>query len=127
MRKSTTLKKWIGTVIGREKKREGQLNYIFCSDKELLQINKEFLGHKTLTDIITFDYTEGKTISGEIYISAERVMENAEKFGVSFSHELRRVMIHGVLHLCGYGDKTASEKRIMRAREEVALELFKAG
>jgi probable rRNA maturation factor len=118
------IKKWIASVISKEKKQEGKIAYIFCSDKELLKINKEFLNHSTLTDIITFDYSEGKLISGEIYISVERVMENSIKFKTEFKSELQRVMIHGVLHLCGYGDKSSSEKKLMREKENKALLLF---
>jgi probable rRNA maturation factor len=120
----TRVKKWIASVIKKEKLKEGQLAYTFCSDKDLLKINKEFLNHDTLTDIVTFDYSEHELISGEIYISADRVKENAEKFGVAFEAELRRVIIHGVLHLCGYGDKTKAEKKLMREKEDAALRSY---
>lgn len=121
------IKKWISAVIKKEKKAEGKLAYIFCSDKELLKINKEFLNHSTFTDIVTFDYTEGKIISGEIYISVDRIEENAKNFNTDFETELRRVMIHGVLHLCGYGDKTKSDKKLMREKEDKALTLLERG
>ena len=103
----------------------GGLNYIFCSDKELLRINQEFLGHDFYTDIVTFELSEtpGK-IQGEIYISIDRVKENAKKLGVSFKSELHRVIFHGALHLCGYGDKTKSEKEEMRETEDYYLELY---
>ncbi len=103
----------------------GQLYYFFCTDEHLLNINKEFLNHTTYTDIITFDYSEKKTVSGEIFISIERVHENAKKFKQPFSHELMRTVIHGVFHLCGYGDKTPADKKKMRAKEDEALRAFK--
>ncbi len=122
--KKTALKTWIMAVIKKEKLKAGPLAYTFCSDKELLKINKEFLNHDTYTDIVTFDYSERETVSGEIFISADRVKENAEKFGTDFETELKRVIIHGVLHLCGYGDKTKSDKKLMRAKEDAALKYF---
>jgi len=103
----------------------GDINYIFCSDSYLLKLNQEFLSHQTYTDIITFDYSVGKTISGEIYISLDRIKENANHFNVSPQEELLRVMIHGVLHLSGYRDKKRAEKSIMRKKEEACLSLWK--
>lgn len=103
----------------------GELNYIFCDDNYLHKLNVEFLQHDTLTDIISFDYTMGKLISGDIFISIERVKENAQKFGVSFENELHRVIIHGVLHYMGYKDKTDNEKAIMRNRENECLAKLK--
>ena len=117
-------KRWIKKIIELEKKQPGQINYMFMSDESLLRNNKQFLNHSTLTDIITFDYREGKKISGDILISVERVIENAEKFKVAFEVELQRVMIHGVLHLCGYGDKSKSAKEVMRKKEDWALKKF---
>lgn len=115
---------WIKEVARREKKTIKEINYIFCSDKYLLQLNQGFLNHKTLTDIITFDNSEGKNgLEGEIYISIERVQENAIKFNNEFEDELHRVMIHGVLHLIGYKDKKPSEKALMRKKEEACLSL----
>ncbi|MBC7864558.1 MAG: rRNA maturation RNase YbeY [Bacteroidia bacterium] len=121
LQKKAVLKKWISAIIKQEKKKEGKIIFLFCNDKKLHSINKEFLNHDTLTDIITFDYSEGEKISGEIYISTERVFENAEKFSGSFLEELHRVMIHGVLHLCGYKDKSPADKKQMRQKEEEAL------
>jgi len=115
---------WIKEVARREKKTIKEINYIFCSDEYLLQLNQGFLNHKTLTDIITFDNSEGKNgLEGEIYISIERVQENAIKFNTEFEDELHRVMIHGVLHLIGYKDKKHSEKALMRKKEEACLSL----
>lgn len=115
---------WIKEVARREKKTIKEINYVFCSDKYLLQLNQGFLNHKTLTDIITFDNSEGKNgLEGEIYISIERVQENAIKFNNEFEDELHRVMIHGVLHLIGYKDKKPSEKALMRKKEEACLSL----
>lgn len=116
---------WIDRVAKSEKASVVSLSYVFCSDAYLLSINKEYLDHDTLTDIITFDYTEtaGK-LEGEIYISIPRVKENARNFGSGFDDELRRVIIHGVLHLVGYGDKTVGEKKAIRNKEEVYLAMF---
>ncbi len=101
-----------------------ELNYIFCDDDYLLKINQDYLQHDYLTDIITFDYVSGKNISGDLYISIDRVKENAEEFNVSFDNELKRVMIHGVLHLMGYSDKTEAATAEMRAKEEEKIKLF---
>lgn len=120
----TKIKQWIKTVTEKEKHKVGTINYIFCTDDELLEINIKHLNHNTLTDIITFDYTEGKTISSDIFISVIRVLENAEKFKVTFDDELHRVMIHGILHLCGYKDKTKADAELMRKKEDWALKLF---
>ncbi|HVA97567.1 MAG TPA: rRNA maturation RNase YbeY [Bacteroidia bacterium] len=118
------IKNWLMNVASAEKKNIDTLNYIFCSDAYLLKINREYLQHETLTDIITFDYSEKKNISGDIFISVERVTENAEKYNVTFENELLRVMVHGVLHLIGFNDKTISEKETMRAKENFYLELY---
>lgn len=115
---------WIEKVITTEGKSLEELNYIFCDDEYLLDINKQYLDHDTYTDIISFDYSVGNLLQGDIYISTERVKENAETYGVEFEEELRRVMIHGVLHLCGYGDKTKEETLIMREKEEEKIEMF---
>jgi probable rRNA maturation factor len=115
---------WIKLIAKKEKRTIKEINYIFCSDEYLLQLNQGFLNHKTLTDIITFDNSEGKkALEGEIYISIERVQENALKFKADFEDELHRVMIHGVLHLIGYKDKKPSEKALMRKKEEACLSL----
>lgn len=115
---------WISEVIESEDKTEGEINYIFCDDAYLLQKNIEFLDHDTLTDIISFDYTMGNLLSGDIFISVERVKENAVDFNVSFDEELRRVMAHGVLHYCGYKDKTEEDSQLMRSKEDEKIQLF---
>ncbi|MEP2056656.1 MAG: rRNA maturation RNase YbeY [Maribacter litoralis] len=101
-----------------------ELNYIFCDDEYLLKINQDYLQHDYLTDIITFDYVSGKNVSGDLYISIDRVKENAEEFKVSFENELKRVMVHGVLHLMGYSDKSETATAEMRAKEEEKIKLF---
>ena len=116
---------WIARVIDENKFTLGELNYIFCDDAYLLRLNVEFLEHDTLTDIISFDYTMGKLIGGDIFISLERVKENSKEFSHSFEEELKRVMIHGVMHYMGYKDKTEEEKKTMRSAENKALSLFK--
>jgi rRNA maturation RNase YbeY len=118
-------RKWILDIISAEKRRLIAIHYIFCSDSFLLSLNLRFLKHKTFTDILTFDYSEQGLINADIYISVERVRENSLKFHNTFEHELRRVMIHGVLHLLGYSDKTSGEKSTMRKREEACLSLYK--
>jgi len=115
---------WIENVITSEGKSLEEISYIFCDDEYLLKINMEYLDHDTYTDIVTFDYSVGKTLHGEIYISTERVHENSETFGVKFEDELRRVLVHGVLHLSGYKDKTVEEAALMRSKEEEKMELF---
>jgi probable rRNA maturation factor len=117
-------KSWLREVIRAENKKPGELNYIFCSDAFLADVNLQYLNHTTLTDIITFNTSEDvHLIEGEIYISIERVSENALKFKVSFDQELHRVMVHGVLHLLGYSDKTSQQKKIMRKKEDAYLSL----
>lgn len=118
------IKRWIKEVVKREDKRLGDLGYIFCDDEYLLKVNIEYLNHDTYTDIITFDYVEGNVISGDMMISVDRVGENATKFEVPFERELRRVIIHGVLHLLGNGDKTTKEAARMRELENTALALY---
>jgi probable rRNA maturation factor len=111
-----------------KKARRVQLNYIFCSDEHLLGINQQFLDHNTYTDIITFDLGEyDDEVLGEIYVSVDRVADNAEKFGVSYNDELHRVIFHGALHLCGYKDKTEADRKEMRRKEDLCLkQYFKA-
>ena len=109
---------WISKVIISENCKEGDINYIFCDDEYLHDINLKYLNHDTLTDIISFDYSVGKELHGDIYISIERVKENAEDFEVDFKDEIRRVMVHGVLHYCGYKDKTDDDQKLMRSRED---------
>ncbi len=111
------ISEWISTSISEENFSEGEINYIFCDDEYLLKLNMEFLSHDTLTDIISFDYTLGKLINGDVYISVERVEDNAKDFLVEFNTELIRVMIHGILHYCGYKDKSEEEERLMRSKE----------
>jgi probable rRNA maturation factor len=117
---------WIKSVIKKEGAKLVSLNYIFCSDEHLKEMNIEYLNHRSYTDIITFNYnpTEGE-IEGEIYISIDRVRENAKKFNVTFQAELHRVIIHGVLHLLGYNDKSKREKTLMREKEDSCLSLLK--
>ena len=109
---------WISNVVLSEDFEVGEINYIFCDDVYLHKINQEFLNHDTFTDIISFDYTLGKEVGGDIFISIERVLENAEKFNEVFENELYRVMIHGILHFMGYKDKTKKEKTLMRTKED---------
>lgn len=115
---------WLEQVIISEEKQPGEISYIFCDDEYLLTLNRKYLDHDTLTDIISFDYTEGTMIHGDIYLSVERVRENAEDFNVNFADELRRVMVHGVLHYCGYKDKSPEEEKLMRAKEEEKMKMF---
>ena len=115
---------WITSVVKKENATVGEINLIFCSDKFLLNMNREYLNHDFFTDVITFDYTEEKTISGDIFISIQRVEENAGIFNTSFKNELNRVIVHGVLHLLEYADKTDEEKRIMRNKENEYLKIL---
>lgn len=115
---------WIENVIVSEGKELGELSYIFCDDEYLLEINQQYLNHDTLTDIISFDYTEGDVVSGDIFISVDRVQDNATDFNVGFEDELKRVMIHGVLHYCGYKDKSESEEELMRSKEDEKIKMF---
>ncbi|MEN9600271.1 MAG: rRNA maturation RNase YbeY [Bacteroidota bacterium] len=121
------LKSFIPCIFKKERKKLGGLQFIFCSDEYLLQINRQFLQHDYYTDIITFNLSEkgSDEVNGEIYISADRVKENAREMGVSFSEEMNRVIFHGALHLCGYRDKLKSEILQMRAKEDEFLSLFK--
>ena len=118
------LTSWIEEVINKESRLLEELVFNFCSDESLLKINKEFLKHDTLTDVITFDYSSSKTVSGEVFISVDRVRENAKEFHQDFNDEIRRVMIHGVLHLCGYKDKTPKDKALMSDMENRHLAFF---
>ena len=120
----TEISTWISQAIKSEGFELGEINYIFCSDENLLEKNIKFLNHNTLTDIISFDYTMGKLISGDIFISIDRVKDNSDTFNVTFIEELHRVIIHGVLHYCGFNDKTKEEKSKMRLKENYYLSLF---
>ncbi|TVZ52648.1 rRNA maturation RNase YbeY [Dokdonia sp. Hel_I_53] len=115
---------WLSNVIISEKKDIGEINFIFCDDAYLHKLNVDFLNHDTLTDIISFDYSQGNVLNGDIYISTQRVEENASDFNVSFSDELCRVMVHGILHYCGYKDKLEEEKKLMRSKENLYLALM---
>ncbi|MCA6362073.1 MAG: rRNA maturation RNase YbeY [Bacteroidetes bacterium] len=114
---------WLNRIARKHKKQIGQLTYVFVSDEQLWKMNKDFLQHNTYTDIITFDYSEKNTVSGELYISIDRVRDNAKSFGVPVRDELHRVMAHGLLHLCGFKDKSTKEAAVMRKQEEMALAL----
>ena len=118
------LTSWIEGVLNKESRLLEELVFNFCSDESLLKINKEFLKHDTLTDVITFDYSTSKAVSGEVFISVDRVRENAKEFHQDFNDEIRRVMIHGVLHLCGYKDKTPKDKALMSDMENRHLAFF---
>jgi len=116
--------KWLSAVIDSENKKEGEINYVFCDDEYLLQINQQYLDHDTLTDIISFDYSVGNELHGDIFVSIERVRENATDFNVTFFEEIKRVLVHGVLHYCGYKDKSESDEQIMRGKEEEKMQMF---
>lgn len=120
---SEEVKSWISKVILEENCNEGDINYIFCSDEYLHKINVEFLNHDTLTDIISFDYSVGKELHGDIYISVDRVTENTSDYGTEFNDEIDRVIIHGILHYCGYKDKTNDDKILMRSKEDYYLSI----
>lgn len=124
IQEETSYTNWVSSVILSENKSEGEINYIFCDDNYLLEINQQYLNHDTLTDVISFDYSLGDEIHGDIYISIERVRENADDFKVPFEEELKRVMIHGVLHYCGYKDKSDADELLMRSKEDEKLKLF---
>ena len=120
----SSYEKWISTIIQSEGKEEGEINYIFCDDDYLHKINVDYLDHDTLTDIISFDYSEGNFLQGDIFISVERVRDNATDFNTNFEEELQRVMAHGVLHYCGYKDKSDEESLLMRKKEDEKISLF---
>ena len=124
LEQSERVEDWLKAAAVKESYGIDSLGYVFCSDDFLLEINQQFLDHDTLTDIVTFDYTEGTILNGEIYISTDRVADNAKDFNVDFDTELRRVIIHGLLHMCGYGDKTEDEKTRMRSKEDEYLALW---
>ncbi|MBP7982396.1 MAG: rRNA maturation RNase YbeY [Kaistella sp.] len=117
----STLAVWLEDIILTEGKKPGDINYIFCDDEYLLQVNKEYLQHDYYTDIITFDYVKGKTISGDIFVSLPRIFDNAETLSKDFDSEFFRVLAHGILHLCGYKDKTDEEISEMRNKEDYYL------
>ncbi len=115
---------WIDRVLRSEQANGDAITYIFCDDEFLAEINLQYLNHDTYTDIITFDYSDDTSISGDIFISTERIVENALKFKVSFDNELKRVMVHGLLHLMGYNDKKEEERLMMRKKEEEKIKMF---
>ena len=122
LRSVQAIRQWLSTVLDEENNKGKRLHYIFCSDAYLLQLNIQYLQHDTLTDIITFsDSREGQGLAGDIFISIERIRENAALYEVNFEEELRRVMVHGLLHLLGYKDKTKAEKKRMREKEDYYL------
>lgn len=117
---------WLKMVAGSEMKKLGNLNIIFCSDNYILDMNIKYLGHDYFTDIITFDYTEGDTISGDLFISVDSVRDNAQHYGTAFTDELDRVMVHGVLHLIGYDDHCEEDVALMRSKENYYMEVKKS-
>lgn len=124
VKRRLAVKSWLKQIIESHKKSVGEISIVMCSDKLLLETNQNYLNHDYYTDIITFDYTEGGQINGDLMISYERVKENASKENVAVQEELRRVMAHGVLHLLGFKDKSEREAAEMRAQEDAALDLF---
>ncbi|PID94663.1 MAG: rRNA maturation RNase YbeY [Bacteroidales bacterium] len=118
------ISKWIKSVALEYGKRVGDIGYLFCNDKKIIEINRQYLDHDYFTDIITFDYTEENIISGDIFISIDTVSSNAKAYGVSFDQELKRVIIHGILHLCGQNDHSEEEQKEMRLKEDKALEML---
>ena len=120
------MKKWISRIVTSYGKNSGRVNYLFCSDEYVYDANVRFLGHDTYTDIITFDYVEGNLISGDIIISVDRVVENARTMAIPFERELHRVIIHGVLHLLGFKDKTDADAAVMRQKEDESLAVLDA-
>lgn len=124
LKRKSSIKQWLEQVVLAEKKRVGSINFMFATDEFVLDQNKRFLKHNTYTDIITFHNNEGACLNGDILISIERVKENATKLNLPFDEELKRVMVHGVLHLCGYKDKSPEDTKTMRAKENKALKLF---
>jgi len=115
---------WISNVILSENKKEGDINYIFCDDEFILEINKKYLNHDYYTDIISFDYSVGNELHGDIFVSIDRVRDNASDFNVTFDEELKRVLIHGILHYCGYKDKSEEEEFLMRRKEDDKIKMF---
>ncbi|MFC7446097.1 Metal-dependent hydrolase YbeY, involved in rRNA and/or ribosome maturation and assembly [Mesoflavibacter sp. HG96] len=118
------LSKWISSIITLHNCKEDEISYVFCDDEYLHKLNVQFLNHDTLTDIISFDYSVGKNLQGDIFISVERVEDNAKDLGLTFKEELHRVIIHGILHYCGFKDKTESDAKQMRLKEDEALSLL---
>ncbi|MBA3899565.1 MAG: rRNA maturation RNase YbeY [Bacteroidetes bacterium] len=124
LKNKPAIKKWISEAAKNENSSIGHINIVFCDDNYLLGLNEQYLNHNTFTDIITFDYSDETSISGDIFISLERITDNAKKYKVAFEEELQRVMIHGILHLCGYKDKTKADKANMTAAEDKYLAML---
>lgn len=122
---NTDYQQWLKDIILSENKKLGEINYIFCDDEHLLKINQDYLQHDYYTDIITFDYVKGKTISGEIFVSLQRISDNASTLSRDYEEELKRVLAHGILHLAGYKDKTEEEEKEMRRMEDLYLAKFR--
>ena len=122
--KKTNVTRWIKDIATGYNKKTGDIAFIFCTDERILEVNKQYLEHDYYTDIITFDYTEGDSISGDIFISIDTVKSNAEEFGATFENELHRIIIHGILHLCGQDDKTPELRAEMSKKENLALEKY---
>ena len=118
------IKRWVCEVVSSYDYRVGEINYVFVDDERILEVNREFLQHDYYTDIITFDYTQGRFVSGDLYISLDTVSSNALQLGVPYEQELHRVIIHGVLHLCGLNDKGPGERELMEAAENKALAII---
>ena len=118
------LSEWINDVAQKHSKVVGEISYLFCNDEKILEVNKEYLDHNFYTDIITFDYSEDNIISGDILISLQTVESNSQMYQTDYLEELHRVIIHGILHLCGLKDSTTEEEELMRAAENRALEIF---
>ena len=124
LKDETKFTEWLDTLVASEQGGISHLDYIFCTDEYLLDKNQQYLKHDTYTDIITFDYSEGKCIAGDVFISIDRVKENSDKYNVRFDEELLRVMAHGALHLLGYTDKSEGERILMREKEDEKIKLF---
>lgn len=123
--KRREVSKWIRNVAESYDRKAGEIGYLFCDDEKILEVNREYLQHDFYTDIITFDYDEGKTINGDLVISLDTVKTNALKFGKTYEEELHRVIIHGILHLCGINDKAPGEREIMEEAENKALDMYR--
>ena len=124
LREEALYEAWIRRIIESENRKLEEISYIFCDDEYLLEINQKYLNHDTYTDIISFDNSVGNILAGDIFISTQRVEENAREYGVDFQEELRRVLAHGILHLCGYKDKSDEESSLMRQKEEEKMAMF---
>lgn len=118
------IEKWLGEVAASHSRKIGNLNYLFCDDEEILRVNRQFLGHDYFTDIITFDYSHRDRVAGDLFISLDTVRSNAEDLGVEYDTELLRVIVHGLLHLCGIDDKGPGEREIMESNENAALDIW---